>query len=46
MHINTSDLLRKALNFEFLSLEEAIHLHHHAQTEELMYVANEMRKVH
>lgn len=44
--MNTADLLKKALDFEFLSEEEGIHLHHHASTEELMYVANEMRKVH
>ncbi len=44
--MNTSDLLKKALNFEFLSMEEGIHLHHEATTEELMFVANEMRKVH
>lgn len=44
--MNSSDLLKKALDFEFLTEEEGIHLHHHASTEELMYVANEMRKVH
>ncbi len=44
--MNTSDLLKKALYFEFLNQEEGIHLHHHATTDELMYVANEMRKVH
>ncbi|MEZ4851138.1 MAG: CofH family radical SAM protein [Bacteroidia bacterium] len=44
--MNTNDLLTKALNFEFLTQEEGIHLHHHASTSELMYVANEMRKVH
>ena len=44
--LHTKDLLNKALNFEFLSEEEGIHLHHHAGTEELMYVADEMRKIH
>lgn len=44
--MNSSDLLKKALNFEFLSEAEGIHLHHQASTDELMFVANEMRKVH
>ncbi|MEM6804019.1 MAG: CofH family radical SAM protein [Bacteroidota bacterium] len=44
--MNSSDLLKKALDFEFLSEAEGIHLHHYASTEELMFVANEMRKVH
>ncbi|MEZ4828969.1 MAG: CofH family radical SAM protein [Bacteroidia bacterium] len=44
--MNTSELLKKALNFEFLTQEEGVHLHHHAATADLMYVANEMRKVH
>lgn len=43
--MQTTDLLQKALNFEFLSLAEGMHLHHEASTDELMYVANEMRKV-
>ncbi|WNJ21313.1 CofH family radical SAM protein [Pontibacter sp. G13] len=44
--MNTSELLKKALNFEFLTMEEGIHLHHHAGTDELMFIANEMRKIH
>ncbi len=44
--MNTSHLLQKALRFEHLTLEEGVFLHHHASTEELMYVANEMRMVH
>ncbi|MEM6344792.1 MAG: CofH family radical SAM protein [Bacteroidota bacterium] len=44
--MNTQDLLQKALNFEFLSLEEGVHLFHEAGTAELMYTANEMRKIH
>lgn len=43
--MNTPELLSRALNFEFLSLEEGIHLYHHATTTELMYVANELRKI-
>ncbi len=44
--MNTQDLLQKALNFEFLSLEEGVYLFHEAGTAELMYTANEMRKIH
>ncbi|MCL4120590.1 UNVERIFIED_CONTAM: hypothetical protein GTU68_027690 [Idotea baltica] len=44
--MNTQDLLNKALNFEFLSMDEGIHLHHNASTTELMFVADEMRKTH
>lgn len=39
-------LYDKALNFEFLSVEEGIYLFEHAPLTELMYVANEMRKHH
>src|SRR2546430_17285140 len=42
--MNTADLLQRALNFDFLSIEEGVHLHYHAPTTELMYVANELRK--
>ncbi|MEO0900216.1 MAG: CofH family radical SAM protein [Bacteroidota bacterium] len=44
--MNTTELLNKALDFEFLTLEEGVFLHQNAGTEELMYVANEMRKEH
>lgn len=44
--MNTNDILKKALNFEFLTQEEGLYLHHNAETADLMYVANEMRKVH
>jgi len=44
--MNTHDLLARALRFEHLSKEEGIYLHHNAPTADLMYVANEMRKVH
>jgi cyclic dehypoxanthinyl futalosine synthase len=40
----TSDLLNRALNFEFLSAEEGLFLFKHAATSELMYTANELRK--
>src|SRR6201992_2810646 len=42
--MNTADLLQRALNFDFLTLEEGVHLYHHAPTANLMFVANELRK--
>lgn len=42
--MQTSDLLSRALNFEFLSAEEGLFLFKHAATSELMYTANELRK--
>ncbi len=44
--MNTDTLLSKALNFEFLSLEEGVHLYHNAPLADLVYTANEMRKIH
>ncbi len=46
MNITVENLLQKALNFEFLSIEEGVYLYYHAQTPDLMYVANEMRLIH
>lgn len=43
--MNIPELLNRALNFEFLTLEEGLHLYHNASTPELMYVANELRKI-
>ncbi len=43
--MNISNLLSKALNLEFLSIEEGIQLFEKATTTELMYVANEIRKI-
>lgn len=43
--MNIPELLNRAQNFEFLSLEEGVYLYHNASTPELMYVANELRKV-
>ena len=37
-------LYNKALNFEFLSIEEGMYLFNNAPIAELMYVANELRK--
>ena len=39
-----SDLLARALNFEFLSVEEGVYLYHHAPLTDLMFVADELRK--
>lgn len=43
--MNTKDLLNKAADFQFLTLEEGLYLYHHASTAELMYTANELRKI-
>ena len=43
MEIN--ELFKKALNFENLSVEEGVYLFEHAPLAELMYVANELRKI-
>jgi cyclic dehypoxanthinyl futalosine synthase len=44
--MNTDELLSKALNFNFLSLEEGVHLYQNAALADLVFTANEMRKVH
>lgn len=46
MSFKVEDLLQKALHFEFLTIEEGVYLYHHAQTPDLMQVANEMRLFH
>jgi cyclic dehypoxanthinyl futalosine synthase len=38
-------LLSRALNFDFLSIEEGVFLFENAPTAELMYVGNELRKI-
>jgi cyclic dehypoxanthinyl futalosine synthase len=43
--MQVESLLQKALNFEFLSIEEGVFLFEHAPTSELMFVANELRKI-
>lgn len=40
--MNISDILKKALNLEFLSIEEGVFLFENAPTAELMFVANEI----
>jgi cyclic dehypoxanthinyl futalosine synthase len=44
--MNLSSLYKKALNLENLSLEEGIALYKNAPFEELVFVANELRKKH
>jgi cyclic dehypoxanthinyl futalosine synthase len=43
--MNSDLLLKRALNFEFLSIEEGKFLFETVPTAELMYVANELRKI-
>jgi cyclic dehypoxanthinyl futalosine synthase len=42
--MNKHQLLQKALNFEFLTIDEGVYLFENASLTELMYVANELRK--
>lgn len=43
--MNTDTLLARALNFEHLSIEEGVFLFKNSATAELMFVANELRKI-
>ena len=43
--MNTDSLLNRALEFEFLTAEEGQFLFNNVPTAELMYVANELRKI-
>ena len=43
--MNTGSLLNRALAFEFLTAEEGQFLYENVPTTELMYVANELRKI-
>jgi cyclic dehypoxanthinyl futalosine synthase len=43
--MNTDSLLKRALHFEFLSIEEGVFLYENAPTPELMFVADELRKI-
>ncbi|MEO6837874.1 MAG: cyclic dehypoxanthinyl futalosine synthase [Ginsengibacter sp.] len=45
MNLNTSQLLQKALRFDFLSVEEGTFLFKNAALSELMAVADELRKI-
>ena len=42
--MNVAALYEKALNFEFLSVEEGVYLFEHSPLTELMFVADELRK--
>jgi len=44
MNMHLSELYQKALNFEFLKVEEAVELFHKAPLADLMFVANELRR--
>ena len=43
--MQVDNLLKRALNFEFLSIEEGVYLFENAPITELMHVANELRKI-
>lgn len=43
--MNVNELLSRALKFEFLSIEEGVFLYENAPTAELMFVANELKKI-
>ena len=43
--MNVSNLLERALRFEFLSKEEGVFLNQNAPTADLTFVANELRKI-
>ncbi len=43
--MTTDTLLTRALAFDFLSIEEGVYLYENASTTELMFVANELRKI-
>ena len=43
--MNINELLKKALAFEFLSVQEGVFLFENAALADLMYVANELRKI-
>lgn len=43
--MNVGELLKRALNFDFLSIEEGVYLFKNAPVGELMFVGNELRKI-
>ncbi len=43
--MTVDSLLKRALQFDFLSIEEGVFLFEHAPTAELAFVANELRKI-
>ena len=42
--MSTPDLLERAAQFEFLSVEEGVYLYHHAPLTDLMFIADGLRK--
>lgn len=43
--MNVDKLLSRALDFEFLTIDEGVYLYHHAPIADLSYVANALRKI-
>jgi cyclic dehypoxanthinyl futalosine synthase len=43
--MKVDELLKRALNSEFLGIEEGVFLYEHASTAELVFTANELRKI-
>ena len=43
--MTTDSILARALQFDFLSIEEGVFLYENASTSELMFVANELKKI-
>jgi cyclic dehypoxanthinyl futalosine synthase len=43
--MDVTELLNRALKFEFLTIEEGVFLYENAPTAELMFVANELKKI-
>ena len=43
--MNVQSLLKRAINLEFLSIEEGVFLYEQATTAELMFVANDIRNI-
>ena len=43
--MEVTELLKKAANFESLTVEEGVYLYHQAPLTDLMYVADELRKI-
>lgn len=43
--MNVEKLLSRALDFEFLTIDEGVYLYHHAPVADLSYVANALRKI-
>ncbi len=43
--MNLSDLYKKALHFEFLSIEEGVFLFENAPTPELMAIGHQLRMI-